>query len=272
MLGRIIKGAVKDKLRNAKPRTEDERPRAAIVFGAGALPGIGASVAQRIASSGMPIYLAGRNLEKLQATAASIQNAGGEVRTLTVDVGEQEQVLATFKQIDQDGFAVGLVVHNVGTNRPAKLLDIDPQKFEKSWRADCLSGFFVGQEAVRRMQDNAEDKQSTRGTIIFTGASASLRGNAGFANFATNKAGLRSISQAMAREFGPKGIHVAHVVVDGVVDGERMRSFMPQWLDAKGADGGLNPSDVAEAYWHVANQHRSTWTHELDLRPFKEPW
>ena len=272
MLGRIIKGAVKDKLRNVQPRAEDQRPRAAIVFGAGALPGIGASVAERIASSGLPVYLAGRNVEKLQATAASIQNAGGEVRTAVVDVAQHDQVLAAFEQIDQDGFAVGLVVHNVGTNRPAKLLDIDPQKFEKSWRADCLSGFFVGQEAVRRMQDNAEDKLGTRGTILFTGASASLRGSVGFANFASNKAGLRSIAQAMAREFGPKGIHVAHVVVDGVVDGERMRSFMPQWLDAKGENGGLNPRDVAEAYWQIVNQHRSSWTHELDLRPFKESW
>lgn len=270
MLGKIIKSAVKNKLRSAKPQSLDTRPRAAIVFGAGAIPGIGASVAQRIAAEGIPVYLAGRNAEKLTVTAAELAKAGAEVKTVVVDAGQQTQVLRAFEQIDGDGYAIGLVVHNVGTNRPAKFLDIDPEKMEKGWRADCLSGFFIGQEAVRRMRDNAEDDKGTRGTIIFTGASASLRGSAGFANFATSKAGLRSIAQAMAREFGPSGIHVAHVVVDGVVDGARMRGFMQQWIDQKGENGALNPDDVAEAYWHLATQHYTTWTHEMDLRPFKE--
>ncbi|MDX1496759.1 MAG: SDR family NAD(P)-dependent oxidoreductase [Salinisphaeraceae bacterium] len=270
MLGNIIKGAVKDRLRSAKPQKLDTRPKAALIFGVGASPGIGAAVAQRIADENLPVYIAGRNKEKLDATAQSIRDAGGQVTSIVVDAGQQDQVLTAFEKIDQDGYAIGLVIHNIGTNRPAKLMDIDPEKFEKSWRADCLSGFFVGQEAVRRMQDNAEDEHGARGTIIFTGASASLRGNAGFANFACNKAGLRSIAQAMAREFGPKSIHVAHVIVDGVVDGDRIRSFMPQWLEAKGENGSINPADVAEAYWNIHQQHRTTWTHELDLRPFKE--
>ena len=270
MLGKIFKGALKSKVRSATPKSFDTRPRAAIVFGAGALPGIGASVATRIASEGMPVYVAGRNAEKLEATVATIRETGVEVKPVVVDVSQQDQVLAAFQQIDSDGYAVGLVVHNVGTNRPAKFMDIDPEKMEKGWRADCLSGFFVGQEAVRRMQDNAEDERGSRGTVIFTGASASLRGNAGFAAFATNKAGLRSIAQAMAREFGPQRIHVAHVVVDGVVDGDRMRGFMPQWIDQKGEHGALDPADVAEAYWDIYQQHSTTWTHELDLRPFKE--
>ncbi|MGB1580432.1 MAG: SDR family NAD(P)-dependent oxidoreductase [Nevskiales bacterium] len=272
MLGKIIKGALKDKLHSSSPRQLDKRQRAAIVFGAGALPGIGAAVAQRAAQAGMPVYVAGRNAEKIEATAQAIRDAGGQATAITVNAGQQDQVLAAFEHMDRDGFTPGLVVHNVGTNRPAKLLDIDPEKFEKSWRADCLSGFFIGQEAARRMQDNAENAQGALGTIIFTGASASLRGNAGFANFACNKAGLRSIAQAMAREFGPKSIHVAHVVVDGVVDGERMRSAMPQWLEAKGKNGGLNPADVAETYWHIHQQHRTAWTHEIDVRPFKEAW
>lgn len=270
MLGKIIKGAVKERLRSATPQKLDSRPKAAIVFGAGASPGIGAAIAQKAAAEGMPVYVTGRNAEKLEATAASIRQAGGNASPIVVDASQQDQVLRAFQQADQDSYTIGLVVHNVGTNRPAKFLDIDPEKFEQSWRADCLSGFFIGKEAVRRMQDNAADANGTRGTIIFTGASASLRGNAGFANFAANKAGLRSIAQAMAREFGPKRIHVAHVVVDGVVDGQRMRNFRPQWLDAKGEHGSLNPADIAEAYWMLHQQHSTTWTHELDLRPFKE--
>ena len=270
MLGRIIKSAVKERLRATTAQKLDTRPKAALVFGAGALPGIGATVAQRIAAEGMPVYLTGRNADKLETSAAAIREAGGKATPIVVDAGNQQQVLAAFARLDKDGYAIGLVVHNVGTNRPMKFLEIDPDKFEQSWRADCLSGFFIGQEAARRMQNNAEDAQGGRGTIIFTGASASLRGSAGFANFAANKAGLRSIAQAMAREFGPKRIHVAHVVVDGVVDGQRMRDFMPQWLDAKGEHGGLDPDDIADAYWALHQQHSTTWTHELDLRPYKE--
>lgn len=270
MLGKILKGALKAKLRASAPRKLDQRPRAAIIFGAGARPGIGAAVAERMAAQGMPVYVTGRTQEKIEATAEVIRQAGGEAKAVVVDAAQQDQVLAAFEKINSDGYALGLVVHNVGTNRPAKFLDIDPDSFGKSWRADCLSGFFIGQAAVERMQDNAEDAQGSRGTIIFTGASASLRGSAGFANFAANKAGLRSIAQAMAREFGPKGIHVAHVVVDGVVDGDRMRGFMPQWIEQKGESGALDPADIAGAYWHLASQHRTAWTHELDLRPYKE--
>lgn len=153
----------------------DRRPRAAIIFGSGALPGIGAAVAARIAADGMPVYVAGRNSDKLEGTARSIRESGGSATPITVDASQQDQVLAAFQKVDTDGYAVGLVVHNVGTNRPAKFLDLDVEKFEHSWQADCLSGFFIGQQAVRRMQDNAEDAQGTRGTIIFTGASASLR-------------------------------------------------------------------------------------------------
>ncbi len=267
MLSTMIKGLIKQKLRTQK---SDDRPYAALIFGAGALPGIGAAVGQRVASEGMPVYLCGRNTSKLEASAESIRSAGGSVSVAVVDASRSDQVLAAFKQLDQDGYTPGLVVHNVGTLSPGNFLLIDPAKFEQSWRADCLSGFFIGQEAARRMQDNAINESGGRGTIIFTGASASLRGNAGFASFAANKAGLRSIAQAMAREFGPKRIHVVHAVVDGMVDGERMQTAMPQLLASKGEHGGLNPLNIGEAYWMVHRQHASAWTHELDLRPHAE--
>lgn len=266
MFGRIIKGAVKQKVQNLRPTAADDRPHAALIFGAGALPGIGAAVAQRVAAEGLPVYLTGRNEEKLNTSAEVIRKGGGTVIPLVVDATQPEQIEAAFEQVEQDGYAVDLVVHNVGTNRPKGFLDITAEHLEKGWRADCLSGFHIGQQAIAAMQPRR------RGTIIFTGASASLRGKAGFANFAVAKAGLRSIAQSMAREFGPQGIHVAHVVIDGAVDGDRLRSLAPYYLDKQGEDGTLNPAAIAEAYWNLYQQHRTTWTHELDLRPFKENW
>ncbi len=266
LMSEIVKGAIKDRLEARKPRVLDNRSKAALIFGAGALPGIGAAVAQRASEGGLRVYVTGRNLDKLNASVAAIQAAGGYAVAMQVDVAEREQVDNAFQQIDSDGFCLDLVVHNVGTNRPGGFLDIKPEHLEKSWRADCLSGFYVGQAAVNVFQPRGE------GTLIFTGASASLRGKAMFAQFSSAKAGLRSLAQAMAREFGPKGIHVAHIVIDGIVDGDRLRNAAPAWIERQGEDGALNPAAVAESYWQIYKQHKTAWTHELDLRPSKENW
>ena len=262
----ILKSAIKDRLEARKPRVQDTRPKAALVFGAGALPGIGAAVAQRVAEGGLTVYVTGRNLEKLQASVSVIEAAGGKAKAVQVDASDRDQVDAAFAQVDADGFCLDLVVHNVGTNRPGGFLDIKPEHLEKSWRADCLSGFYVGQAAVKVFQPRGE------GTLIFTGASASMRGKAMFAQFASVKAGLRAVAQSMAREFGPKGIHVAHVVVDGMVDGNRLRTLAPAWLEQQGEQGALDPAAIAQSYWQLYKQHKTAWTHELDLRPFKENW
>jgi NAD(P)-dependent dehydrogenase (short-subunit alcohol dehydrogenase family) len=134
------------------------------------------------------------------------------------------------------------------------------------WRVGCFGGFLVGREAARRMTGGG------RGTILFTGASGSLRGRPGFAHFAAAKAGLRMVAQAMAREFGPQGLHVAHVIVDGGINGERLRTYVPQFVAAKGDDGLLDLDAIAETYWHLHTQHPTAWTQEIDLRPFKEPF
>jgi len=153
-------------------------------------------------------------------------------------------------------------------NLPTRFLSTTPEFVEQMWRVCCFGGFLVGQEAIRHMLPQQ------RGTLLFTGASASLRGRPQFGAFAAAKAGLRAHAQAMAREFGPKGIHVAHVVVDGVVAGDRAAKFGygvgKALLLSKGEDGALQPEAIAEAYWQLHLQHRSAWTHELDLRPFKE--
>lgn len=266
IVAKVLKGVVRDRIDRLRPQQSDDRPRAALIFGAGALPGIGAAVAQRIASGGMMVYLAGRNADKLATSVEAITQQGGKAQAITVDVADEQQIASAFAKLDADGYCLDLVVHNVGTNRPKDFLDITPELLERSWRADCLSGFWVGQQAVAQMQARGH------GTILFTGASASLRGKAGFAVFAAAKAGLRSLAQAMAREYGPKGIHVAHVVIDGMVDSQRLRAAAPQLLDGQGEGRALDPEAIAETYWGLYTQHKSTWTHELDLRPCNENW
>jgi NAD(P)-dependent dehydrogenase (short-subunit alcohol dehydrogenase family) len=159
-----------------------------------------------------------------------------------------------------------LVVYNAGNNRRVDFRELSAETFEEFWRIGCLGGFLVGREAARRLVPLG------RGTVIFTGASASLRGRPGFAHFAAAKAGLRAIAQSMAREYGPQGIHVAHVVIDGGIAGERLLSRVPNLLEERGKDGLLGIDAIAGAYWQVHRQHRSAWTHEIDLRPFKEPF
>ena len=159
-----------------------------------------------------------------------------------------------------------LVVFNAGNNARHDFRTMPAEFFEQTWRVATLGGFLVGREAARRLAPRG------RGTVVFTGASASLRGRPPFTAFASAKAGLRSLAQSMAREFGPLGIHVGHVVIDGGIDGEKLNAAAPQYKIERGTDGLLNIDAIAEAYWHLHRQHPSAWTHELDLRPFKEPF
>ncbi len=151
-------------------------------------------------------------------------------------------------------------------NRPVPFREVTAELFEAFWRVGCFSGFLVGREAARRMVPLG------RGTVIFTGASGSLRGKAQYAQFAAAKAGLRMVAQSMAREFDPQGLHVAHVVVDGGIDGARLKTAIPEIVAARGQDGLLGVDAIAEMYWQIHRQPPSAWTQELDLRPFKEAW
>lgn len=252
--------------RRARRRRELEKlnlPRAALIVGAGSLNGIGGAVAAKVAAEGMRVYMAGRKKEKLEAAA---QQIGSHVIPLVIDAGDAQSIAGAFERVVDDGFALELVVHNVGTNRPRAFLDISPEMLERSWRNDTASGFEVARGALSRMSEQGF------GTVIFTGASASLRGKAGFAAFAQAKAGLRMLAQSLAREFGPQGIHVVHAVIDGAVKGDRLATVLPGYLESQGEDGSLDPAAIADAYWQLHQQHPSTWTHELDLRPFKENW
>nr|MBV6629767.1 SDR family NAD(P)-dependent oxidoreductase [Oceanococcus sp. HetDA_MAG_MS8] len=277
IFGRLLREIAEQRLNLAQRKRKrdafgsDKRQPALLIFGAGAQPGIGAAIAARCAAEGMHAFISGRNAAKVETTAQAIRDAGGRAQALTVDVRDPNAIADAFATVREHACRLELVVHNVGTNRPTPFLDIRPEALEKRWISDCRSGFLIGQQAVSCMLEQA-DSERGRGTIIFTGASASLRGRAGFAAFAQAKAGLRMLAQAMAREFGPEGIHVAHTIIDGVVDGDRLRRSMPEYLKAQGEQGCLDPAAIAENYWTLAQQHRCAWTQELDLRPSSESW
>ncbi len=239
----------------------------AIVVGVGAEQGLGAAVCRRAAREGHHVFVAGRTASKIDQVVATIRAAGGSAESVVSDTTVEADVVALFDHAmtARAGFdAPDLVVYNAGNNRMLDFRELSAESFEDYWRIGCFGGFLVGREAARRLVPLG------RGTVIFTGASGSLRGKPGFAHFAAAKAGLRMVSQSMAREYGPLGIHVAHVVIDGGIDGERLRMRAPDMVKARGEDGLLAVDAIAETYWHIHRQPRSAWAQEIDLRPFKE--
>ncbi len=239
----------------------------AVVVGVGAEQGLGAALCRRFAGEGYHVLVAGRTAAKIEKVVGTIIAAGGRAEAVVTDTTREAEVIRLFERafVAREGFAPpDLVVYNGGNNRRLNFRELDAATFEEFWRIGCFGGFLVGREAARRLAALG------RGTILFTGASASLRGKPGFAHFAAAKAGLRAIAQSMAREFGPLGLHVAHVVIDGGIRGERLLSRMPQLLEERGEDGLLGIDAIAEAYWQIHRQPRSAWTQELDLRPYKE--
>jgi NAD(P)-dependent dehydrogenase (short-subunit alcohol dehydrogenase family) len=235
----------------------------ALVVGVGASEGLGAAAARRFAREGLHVVVAGRTEEKVQRVADEIHASGGSAEAVTGDAAVESDAIRFVEMAEASG-PLALVLQNSGSNRQDCLVDLATKDFEAIWREHCLAGFLTGRETVRRMLPRG------RGTILFTGASASLRGKAYFAAFAAAKAGLRAVAQSMAREFGPKGIHVAHVIIDGGISGYRLKSRMPDRAKNSGPDGLLSIDAIAEAYWQLHLQHRSAWTLEQDLRPWSE--
>ena len=230
----------------------------ALVVGAG--PGLGAALARRFARAGMQVAVARRNADKL---ATLTKELGGNARAYACDATDEAAVKRLFASVTADLGVPTLAVFNAGTFVRKGVLDTTAEEFERCWRVGCFGGFLVGREAARAMlAHNAEHK----GTIIFTGATASLRGGALFHNLAVGKFGLRALAQSMARELQPQGIHVAHVVIDGQISGERLGHSVAE----RGRDAGLDPAAIAETYYQLHLQPRSAWTLELDLRPYVE--
>jgi NAD(P)-dependent dehydrogenase (short-subunit alcohol dehydrogenase family) len=239
----------------------------AVVVGVGAERGLGAALCRRFAAEGYHVLVAGRTADKIEQVARTIETKGGGAEPVVTDTTREQDVVRLFDRAFSAGAGLDqadLVVYNAGNNRKADFRELSAEMFEDFWRIGCFGGFLVGREAARRLVPLG------RGTVLFTGASGSMRGKPAFAHFAAAKAGLRMISQSMAREFGPQGIHVAHVVIDGGIDGDRLRRGRPDAIKERGEDGLLGIEAIAEAYWQLHRQARSAWTQEIDLRPFKE--
>jgi NAD(P)-dependent dehydrogenase (short-subunit alcohol dehydrogenase family) len=235
----------------------------AVVIGVGAPAGLGAALCRRFAREGLHVFPAGRTREKLEAVSAEIEAAGGQATPVVADATLAGDVARLFDVAEERVGAPALAVYNAGNNRVKPLLEMDGEFFEEVWRLCCFGGFLFGREAARRMLPRG-------GTLLFTGATASVRARPPFTAFASAKAALRALAHGMAREFGSQGLHVGHVVIDGLIDGDQLNQRFPQLKEQKGEDGMLHLDAIADAYWALHVQHRSAWTLELDLRPFKE--
>jgi NAD(P)-dependent dehydrogenase (short-subunit alcohol dehydrogenase family) len=234
----------------------------ALVAGVG--DGLGGALARRFARGGYQTVLVARSADRLARIAADIEAGGGRGIAYVADLREESAVAKLFDDVEAEIGPIGVAVSNTGANYRASILDTPADMFEKVWRLGCYAGFLVGREAARHMAPRGH------GTIIFTGATASTRGSSQFAAFAAAKGALRQVAQSMARELGPKGIHVASVIVDGMIDSQRVRSRFPERVAQLPEDGMLKPADIAEVYWQIAQQPRSAWTFETDLRPWAE--
>lgn len=243
-----------------------KQPGVCLVIGAG--QGVGGAIARAFAAAGHPVVMTrrARNLDQLEELAGQIRSEGGVAHAFGVDARSEEETAALFDRIEREIGPLEVVVFNIGANVRFDIRETTARVFTKVWEMACFAGFLAGREAARHMVPRG------RGSILFTGATASVRGREGFSAFAAAKHGLRALAQSMARELGPQGIHVAHVICDGAIDGvfTRTRVGDPSALLAE--DLILKPDEIAQNYVWLHNQPRSAWTHEIDLRPWRETW
>ena len=227
----------------------------AVVIGTG--PGLGWALVKRFAREGFAAIACARDPKKVEPLARA---QGIDARFEACDATQAADVARVFSMVERELGVPSVVVFNAGAYERGGILDLTPESFERCWRIGCLGGFLVGQAAARLMVPKGA------GTILFTGATASLRGGAGFANLAMPKFALRALAQSMARELDPKGVHVAHVIVDGQIESDGRRGLLAE----RGPDSLLPPDAIAETYYQLHRQPRGAWTHELDLRPWVE--
>ena len=241
-----------------------ESKKVVLVIGAG--DATGGAIAKRFAREGYIACVTRRSADKLKPLVDEIIADGGQAHGFASDARKEEDVAELVETIERDIGTIEAFVFNIGANVPCSILDETARKYFKIWEMACFAGFLTAQAVARRMVTRQ------RGTILFTGATAGLRGAAGFAAFAGAKHGIRALAQSMARELGPRGIHVGHVVVDGAIDTAFIRDTFPDLYARKDHDGILDPEHIADNYWHLHAQPRDAWTFELDLRPWQEKW
>jgi NAD(P)-dependent dehydrogenase (short-subunit alcohol dehydrogenase family) len=244
--------------------SESPQKKVALVVGAG--DATGGAIAARFAREGYVACVSRRSADKLEPLVSRIRESGGQAFGYGSDARKEEDVVALIEQIEAEHGPIEVMVFNIGANVPCGVLEETARKYFKIWEMACFSAFLNGREVAKRMVARG------RGTIIFTGATASLRGAANFAAFSGAKHALRALAQSMSRELGPRNIHVAHVIVDGAIDTEFIRTTFPERYALKDQDGILNPEHIAENYWYLHTQPRDAWTFELDLRPYMERW
>lgn len=239
----------------------------AIVMGVGPELGLGAQLCRRFAGMGLHVFLAGRTEESLATLAANIVEEGGTATPVVADATDEDQVKTLFQLADTESSgSLELAIYNTGNNTPGRIVDMQADYFERSWRVCCFGGFLFAREAIQRMQKQAG------GTLLFTGASASLRGRPNFGAFNAAKAALRTLAQAMAKEYAAEGIHVGHVVIDGPIGGEKIMQRYPEYAEEKGIEGMIDLTGIVDAYEFLFRQKPRAWSFEVDLRTSRENW
>ena len=241
---------------------QSNRP-VALIIGAG--DHLGSAIARRFAREGFHI-VATRRRGDLDTLVRDVRALGSDATPIHSDARDEDQVRALIEKVESEFGAITVAVFNVGGNVRFGITETTSQVYRKVWEMCALAGFLVGRELAKTMLPRQQ------GSILFTGASASLRGSSGFAAFAGGKHALRALAQSMSRELGPQGIHVAHVIVDGLIENENTRAFLPDLYASKGENGIIQPDELAEVYWQLHNQPRSAWTFEMDVRPYNETW
>lgn len=237
--------------------------KTAIVIGVGPINGLGGQLCLRFADKGMHVLVAGRTQASLDAIVGAIKDSGGSAEAVVADATREADIEALFERAGRD---LDLAIYNAGNNTPGRIVDMDADYFEQSWRVCCFGGFLFGKAAATRFL------QSDGGTLLFTGASASLRGRANFGAFNSSKGALRNLAQAMAKEYGADGVHVGHVVVDGPIGGDKIIEGFPEYAERLGEDGMISIEGIVDGYEYLYNQPRRAWSFEIDVRTSQEKW
>ena len=235
----------------------------AIIIGIGQDRGLGAQLSKRFAKEGLHVFVASRTQSNLDSLVSKIGTEGGKATAVSTDATDEDKVISLFNEVGED---LSLAIFNPAFGYSGRIIDMDSEYFERSWKVSCYGGFLFGREALKRMVPRGE------GTIIYTGATAALRGRPNYAAFNSAKSGLRTLAQAMAKEYGPDGIHVGHMIIDGTIAGDKVIKGNPDYASKLGEAGMVNLDGIVDSYVHLYHQKPQAWTFELDLRTSIENW